>query len=79
MGPMVAGWFGFSRWRAESGVAFASVAGVGFVGTWIAARLTGPTEVRFGTVVTFRDLAEVIGGDEPKGSHHNDADAGRLA
>lgn len=79
MGLMVAGWFGFSRWRAELAVAFAIVAAVGFVGTWIAARLTGPTEVRFGTVVTFRDLAEVIGGDQPKGSHHNDADAGRLA
>lgn len=48
-------------------VAFASalVAGLGVAGTWIAARFTKPAEVRFGTIVTFRDLATVIAGDKP--------------
>ena len=34
----------------------------GWIGTWVAARLP-PREIRFGNVVTFRDLAEVIGDD----------------
>jgi alkylated DNA nucleotide flippase Atl1 len=42
---------------------FAAVAGLGCLGAWVAARLIVPAEIRFGTVVTFRDLAEVIGAD----------------
>ena len=60
---LVAGWLGFTRGRTEFGAIFAVLAGVGYVGTWVAARLVGPSEVRFSTITTFRDLAEAIAGE----------------
>ncbi len=62
-GLSLARWFGFSGWYPALAATFAIVAGLGYLGTWVAARLIGPAEIRFGTVVTFRDLAEVIGAD----------------
>jgi hypothetical protein len=57
--------------RSFPSVAFASalVAGVGLAGTWMAARFIKPAEVRFGSIVTFRDIATAIADDGP------DADA----
>jgi hypothetical protein len=71
----LARWFGFSGWYPTLAATFATVAGVGYLGTWIAARLIGPADVRFGTVVTFRDLAEVISA-ERAGSELGDKAAG---
>ena len=62
-GLSLARWFGFAGWYPTLAATFAIVAGLGYLGTCVAARLIGPTEIRFGTVVTFRDLAEVIGAD----------------
>jgi hypothetical protein len=63
-GLSLARWFGFfAVWYPALAATFAIVAGLGYLGTWVAARLIGPAEIRFGTVVTFRDLAEVIGAD----------------
>jgi hypothetical protein len=42
--------------------AAALIAGGSWVATWLAARLARPSEVRFGAIVTFRDLAEAIAG-----------------
>ena len=53
----------FARSYPLLSVVSALVAGLGLAGTWIAARFIKPAEVRFGTIVTFRDLAEVIAGD----------------
>jgi hypothetical protein len=56
-------------WAANSSALaamFAVVFGIGFLGAWIAARWIGPAAVRFGTVVTFRDLAEVLAAEEPR-------------
>jgi hypothetical protein len=46
-------------------LASAIVAGLGLAGTWIAARFMKPAEVRFGGIMTFRDLATAIAGDQP--------------
>jgi len=53
--------------RSFPSVAFASalVAGLGLAGTWIAARFMKPAEVRFGSIVTFRNLATAIADDGP--------------
>jgi hypothetical protein len=52
--------------RGYPSVALASalVAGFGLAGTWIAARFMKPAEVRFGAIVTFRDLAMTIAGEQ---------------
>lgn len=63
MGLGAADWFGLAHRRAELGALFAVVAGLGYIGTWIVAHFIGPAEVRFGTIVTFRDLAEAIAGE----------------
>lgn len=63
LGLTVAGWLGLTRWRTELGLLFAIALGLGFFWTWIAGRFVGPAEVRFGTIVTFRDLAEAIAGE----------------
>ncbi len=60
---LVAGWLGFTRWRTELGATSAMVAGLGYVGTWVGARFIGPSEVRFTTITTFRELAEAIAGE----------------
>ena len=49
-------------WPPVLAATFAVVAGLGYLGTWVA-RLIGPTEIRFGNILTFRDLAEVIAAD----------------
>jgi hypothetical protein len=56
----LARWLGLAGSYPTLAAALAIVAALGYLGTWIAARLVGPTEVRFGTIVTFRDLAEAI-------------------
>lgn len=53
----------FDRRYPSLGLAAALVAVLGVAGTWIASRFLGPAEVRFGTIATFRDLAEVIAGE----------------
>lgn len=53
----------FARRYPSLGLAAALVAVLGVAGTWIASRFLDPAEVRFGTIATFRDLAEVITGD----------------
>ena len=65
LGLSVARWFGFAVWYSTLAAMFAIVAGIGYLGTWIASRLVGPADVRFGNVVTFRDLAEVLAAEEP--------------
>jgi hypothetical protein len=45
-------------------VASAILAGLGLAGTWIAARFMTPAAIRFGAIVTFRDLATVIAKDD---------------
>lgn len=62
---LVAGWLGFRRWLTELGVVVAVLGALGVVGFLLAARRAGPLEVRFGNLVTFRDLAEAIA-DEPR-------------
>jgi len=62
LGLGLAIWSGYA-WHPTLAVTFVVVAVLGYLGTWVAARLIGPAEIRFGTVVTFRDLAEVIAGD----------------
>jgi hypothetical protein len=67
----VAGWLGFAGWRTELGVFFTAVAALGHVSLWLANRFIRPAEVHFGTIVTFRDLAEVIAGERPDaGAEH---------
>jgi hypothetical protein len=66
LGLSLARWFGFADWYPTLAAAFAVVAALGYLGTWIAARLLGPTEVRFGSITTFRDLAEAIAADGPR-------------
>lgn len=58
-------------------VAAALVAGIGWAGSWFAARVLRPADVRFGGIVTFRDLAETIA-VEPA-SVVADRPGGRLA
>ncbi len=60
---LVAGWLGFTRWRAELTTLFAVASGTGLLGAWVAGRFVEPAEVRFGEIVTFRDLAETIAGE----------------
>jgi hypothetical protein len=60
LGLGVARWFGFADWYPAVAAALAIVAALGYFGTWIAARAVGPSEVRFGTISTFRDLSEAI-------------------
>jgi hypothetical protein len=55
----------FARSYPSLALASAILAGVGLAGTWIAARFMKPAEVRFGKILTFRDLATVIAGDKP--------------
>jgi hypothetical protein len=52
----------FARGYPSVALASALVAGFGLAGTWIAARFMTPAEVRFGAIVTFRDLAMTIAG-----------------
>lgn len=53
----------FARRYPSLGLVAAMVAVLGVAGTWIASRFIGPSEVRFGSIATFRDLAEVIAGE----------------
>ena len=62
LGLSLAMWSGYV-WHPMLAAIFAVVAGLGYLGTWVAARWIGPAEIRFGSVVTFRELAEVIAGD----------------
>jgi uncharacterized protein (DUF433 family) len=55
----------FARSYPSVALASALVAGFGLAGTWIAARFMKPAEVRFGAIVTFRDLAMTIAGEQP--------------
>jgi hypothetical protein len=66
LGLSLAKWFGFAAWYSTLAAMFAVVAGIGYLGTWIAARWVGPAAVSFGNVVTFRDLAEVLAAEEPR-------------
>jgi hypothetical protein len=63
IGLGVVRWFGFADWCPTVAAALAVVAALGYLGTWIAARAVGPSEVRFGTISTFRDLSEAIAAD----------------
>jgi len=54
----------FARSYPSVAAASALIAGLGWAGTWIAAKFMKPAEVRFGGIVTFRDLATVIAGDK---------------
>jgi hypothetical protein len=64
LGLSLAKWLGFAAWYSTLAAMFAVVAGIGYLGTWIAVRWVRPAAVRFGNVVTFRDLAEVIAAEE---------------
>ena len=55
----------FARSYPSVALASALVAGFGLAGTWIAARIMKPAEVRFGSMITFRDLATAIADDGP--------------
>lgn len=66
MGLSVAMWFGFAAPYSTLAAMFVVLVGVGYLGTWIAALWVRPAAVRFGNVVTFRDLAEVIAGEGPE-------------
>jgi hypothetical protein len=63
IGLSLARWFGFADLYPTVAAALAIVAALGYLGTWIAARSVGPSEVRFGTIRTFRDLSEAIAAD----------------
>ena len=56
----------FARHYPSIALASALLAGFGLAGTWIAARFMKPAEVRFGAIVTFRDLAMTIAGEQPE-------------
>ena len=54
----------FARRYPSIALASALLAGFGLAATWIAARFMKPAEVRFGAIVTFRDLAMTIAGEQ---------------
>lgn len=60
----IVGAWAFARGYPSVASAAALAALLGLIGTWIAARFMKPAEVRFGAIVTFRDLATTIAGDE---------------
>lgn len=66
LGLSLAKWLGFAAWHSSLVAMFAIVAGIGYLGTWIAARWVGPAAVRFGDITTFRDLAEIIADEKPR-------------
>ena len=67
LGLSLTKWLYFAASYSSLGAMFTIVAGIGYLGTWIAARWVGPSTVRFGDITAFRDLAEIIADEKPHG------------